>query len=97
MNFTRITQHQGRITTEVRGSHVNVTVGLRGWWVAFLNYTPSQKRLESLAEALCLFFAAFKALIGIGFGLTVLYLMFEVGSAFLPGGAVDRVLHGWPK
>lgn len=67
---------------------------LRRAWAAFVNFIPSDDQLCDAAEWLVSALARGRKLLNFGFVLMLLYLIVEIGSAFLPGGAVQRALGG---
>ena len=86
---------QGQLTASVHGSHVRVTVSLRrGLWM-LLNLLPTGDQLCDAAEYMARSLAKRRNLLSFALVAMVLYLAIEIGSAFLPAGAVERVLGGW--
>jgi hypothetical protein len=85
---------QGRLTASVHGSHVHVTVSLRRWWQAWMNLIPTDEQFCDAAEWLVGKLANGRKLLGLGAVVMFIYLAIEIGSAFLPSGAVERVLGG---
>ena len=57
-------------------------------WARFLAFTPSRRQCEAFVA----WFDLSKHLLEVAALLVGLYLAIEIGSAFLPGGAVQRVL-----
>ena len=89
-----IVQPEGFLTSTVKGSHLDITVRLRRWWAFVENWTPTDAQLRRWAHFLNAFNAGFGLwlkIVLIGF---MAYFMVEVVTAFLSGGAVDRVIHG---
>ena len=90
----RRTHSQGRLTASVHGSHVHVTVSLRSWWTRLLDWTPSDallrraaglyRRTASICDLWCT----------VAIVCALVYFIAVIGQAFLPGGAVERVLGG---
>jgi hypothetical protein len=57
-------------------------------------WTPSRQEIEEIADAIDLMVRFLGDALHCAVILLVLYLALEVGTAFLPGGAVERVLGG---
>ncbi len=89
----RITHQQGTITSSVRGSRVNVTVKLSRIGAVMLGAGDKDEFQATYALLLRIwkwFDCAYKA----GVCFAVLFFAYEIGKAFLPGGAIYRIFGG---
>jgi len=92
----QVLQTEGALTTLVRGSHVQVTVHLRRWWVMVATFTPTDEQLRRWAAWLgCSGRVADRA-VKAAVILVAAYLAVEIGSAFLPHAPAWNVLHNTP-
>ena len=91
----RYLDHQvGRNPATRLPRHVSLAARLRRRWESLMTFVPTDDQLCDAAEWLVSALAHGRKLLGFGFVLMLLYLIVEIGSAFLPGGAVHRVLGG---
>jgi len=90
----RRTHSQGRLTASVHGSHVHVTVSLGALWARLMDFTPTDRQLDHFARLVRRTTSVCKLWCGIAFASALIFLAIEIGAAFLPGGAVERVLGG---
>jgi hypothetical protein len=67
---------------------------IRAAWSRAMAWTPSEQQMHSMVQAIGKTAAVLDCAIKTAVVLVVLYLAIEIGSAFLPGGAVSRVLGG---
>jgi len=73
---------------------VAIRVTLRSRWASLATWTPNDEQLHCMVQAIARTAAVLDRAIKTAVILTALYLAIEIGSAFLPGGAVGRVLGG---
>jgi hypothetical protein len=66
----------------------------RLWWQRVMRFSPSDGQLGSVCAWLQDAGAVAGAVLKVAVILAALYLLLEVGSAFLPGGPVERILRG---
>lgn len=90
----RIARREGTLTTSVRGSHVSVTVRLRRRWAMMLRWTPTGEQLRRIGAWFECIGKAAEDTLKVAVILVGIYLLIEIGAAFLPGGSVERVLGG---
>lgn len=67
---------------------------VRDCWERFMNWTPTRAQAELLGDTAWLIGWFAQNVLKCAVVLMVLYVALEVGTAFLPGGAVGRAL-GW--
>jgi hypothetical protein len=70
------------------------TVSLRRRWAKLMTFVPTDEQFCDAAEYMVRALSAGRKLLGFGMVVMILYLAIEIGSAFLPQGAVARVLGG---
>jgi hypothetical protein len=90
----RIRQDEGTVTTRVEGSHVHITVRLRTWWALAMAWMPTERQMRRLDAWLLRTASIADLWLRVALIACILFLAIEIGSAFLPGGAVERVLGG---
>ena len=91
----RYLDHQvGRNPATRLPRHVSIAARVRRGWAKLMNFAPTDDQLCDAAEWIVSALANGRKLLGFGFVLMLLYLAIEIGTAFLPGGAVHRVLGG---
>lgn len=73
---------------------LRVAERIRATWSQAVTWTPSEQQMHRLVRSIVRTAAVFDYAIKAAVVLVVLYLAIEIGSAFLPGGAVGRVLGG---
>ena len=86
--------NQGRLTASVHGSHVRVTVSLRTWWARLMDWTPTDAQLRQIERVWRRTASAASLWLNVLTICSAVYLLLVIGQAFLPGGAVERVLGG---
>lgn len=92
-------QEEGVLTESVRGREIRISVRLRRKWTILLGLAEGaacddadfQRAFAQVRSAARFFDCALKVAVCVA----VLYFAWEIGSCFLPGGAVDRVIGGW--
>jgi hypothetical protein len=67
---------------------------LRQRWAALLDFAPSDSQMRRISAWLERAGRVANNVLAIAVILTMLYIMAEVGTAFLPGGPVERILRG---
>lgn len=75
-------------------SRLSALSRLRATWAALMAWTPTDLQLRQLEAIAHDTSAIAGGALKIAVGLTVIYLAAEVGTAFLPGGPVERILGG---
>lgn len=85
---------QDSVTTSVHGSHVHVTVKLRSVWAVMLGAGDHGEFRAAFAILLKLW-RWFDCGVKIAVCAAVVYFAFEIGSAFLPGGAAYQAMENW--
>jgi hypothetical protein len=88
--FERIRQREGTLMTTVDGNRISITVKLRKSWALVTSWTPTPRQIERLLRAASITDLWLRVAVLVG----VAWILLEVAIAFLPGGAVDRVLGG---
>ncbi|MGO8759339.1 MAG: hypothetical protein ACLQG3_14565 [Terracidiphilus sp.] len=88
----RISRREGSLITRVRGSHVSIPVRLRRRWAMFLDWTPTPEQLRKMAAAVECVCRVAQNTLKVSVILAGIYLLLEIGAAFLPGGTVGRVI-----
>ncbi len=66
----------------------------KAYWNALMVWTPTDDELRAAAKWMLRWGRVSWDMLTVALILTMLYLAAEIGSAFLPGGAVQRVLGG---
>jgi hypothetical protein len=67
---------------------------LRRWWRKWMDFAPTDAEFRDAAAWLLRVSQGAFNLVSVGAVIMFLYLAIEIGSAFLPDGAVHRVLGG---
>ena len=66
----------------------------RGFWSRLMTWTPSVDQVDELVDRLRRAGRILDCTLKVAVFASALYLLLEVGMAFLPGGAVDRIFGG---
>jgi hypothetical protein len=85
---------EGTITTSVRGNRLNVTVKLRRTFAVLLGAEHSHGENRQAFLNLYRLWKCFDSGIKIAVCAAVIYIGYEIGSTFLPGGAAYAVITG---
>jgi hypothetical protein len=90
----RVLDDEGTLTTQVRGSHVEIKVRLRAWWAFAMAWSPTDAQLRRMAELLRRTCSICDLWLKVAVIAAALYLAASILPAFLPGGAVERIFGG---
>jgi hypothetical protein len=82
------------LTTSVQGSHIHITVRLRRWWALKTAWRPTDRQMRNAFRILIRTGRFLENAIRFVIILGIFYTFYEIGIAFLSGGAVELVLGG---
>ncbi len=82
------------VSAMTRSSRTGIAARIRRSWSVAMNWTPNDQQLRRMAKFAMRTGTIFDGVLKAAVVLAVIYLAIEIGSAFLPGGAVSRVLGG---
>jgi hypothetical protein len=88
----RFPSARGTLTVNVRGSRVEVTVSLRRWWTALMNFTPTDAQLRRAAAFALRAMEIANTGVGLLLALTFIFVAAQLVAAFLPGGAAAGLI-----
>jgi hypothetical protein len=69
-------------------------VPVRGIWSQAMTWTPTEEQLRHIVSRATRSLRLFNSVLNVAVIFAVIYLVVEIGAAFLHGGAVERVLGG---
>ena len=94
MNRVSTIPSKGALLKPVRASRFPIADRLRHRWAAFMTWAASQEAEDAISDFMLDVAPAAENILKWAVVLVALYFAIEIGSAFLHGGAVDRVLGG---